>query len=88
MKTDGEIINECLKIIPFGNIKTHTKENLPDKVQYLVDLAYPKKYLLGNDGLELTNVCDGTGFLVKNIHGVELFISSETLDKMIELRES
>ena len=35
MKKEKDIIDECMKAMPFGNIKTHTPENLPDRIKGL-----------------------------------------------------
>ena len=36
MKTDAEIVKELMSMMPHGNVRTHTPENLPDRVSWFI----------------------------------------------------
>jgi hypothetical protein len=40
-----QIINDTLRVLPFGNIFTHTPENIPDRVQDLAKALAEECYL-------------------------------------------
>jgi hypothetical protein len=37
--TNEEIIKESLRVLPVGNIKTHTPDSIPERVEYYVKMA-------------------------------------------------
>ena len=59
---DKEIIDECMRVMPFGNIQTHTPENLPARIQELASALAQSE--IENDDLtdvvlQAINILDG-----------------------------
>lgn len=49
---DKKIIDECMRVMPFGNIQTHTPENLPARIQELAS-SLAKSDIDNEDLIEL-----------------------------------
>lgn len=60
MKTDADIIKELMSVMPVGNVRTHTPENLPERLNWFVSETVRQEQVI--DRLEALLTKNGISF--------------------------